>query len=120
MPFAAIAKAHIGGDSDGFCKVLRHAESGELLGVHMVGPKVTDLIAEDICDAEEIIEWNHFTNPNGYPIYKLDFETHLGEINAWLKSRNQLISTGRQGAFTYPGMHNAMRMGHDAATTLLT
>ena len=36
----------IGGDSDGFCKVLRHAESGELLGVHMVGPKVTDLIAE--------------------------------------------------------------------------
>jgi dihydrolipoamide dehydrogenase len=46
MPFAAIAKAHIGGDSDGFCKVLRHAESGALLGVHMVGPKVTDLIAE--------------------------------------------------------------------------
>ena len=46
MPFAAVAKAHIGGDSDGFCKVLRHAESGELLGVHMVGPKVTDLIAE--------------------------------------------------------------------------
>ena len=45
MPFAAIAKAHIGGDSDGFCKVLRHAESGALLGVHMVRPKVTDLIA---------------------------------------------------------------------------
>ena len=46
VPFLAIAKAHIGGDADGFCKVLRHAESGALLGVHMVGPKVTDLIAE--------------------------------------------------------------------------
>ena len=46
VPFAAIAKAHIGGDADGFCKVLRHAESGAVLGVHMVGPKVTDLIAE--------------------------------------------------------------------------
>lgn len=46
VPFLAIAKAHVGGDADGFCKVLRHAESGALLGVHMVGPKVTDLIAE--------------------------------------------------------------------------
>jgi len=46
VPFLAIAKAHIGGDADGFCKVLRHAESGVVLGVHMVGPKVTDLIAE--------------------------------------------------------------------------
>jgi dihydrolipoamide dehydrogenase len=46
VPFLAIAKAHVGGDTDGFCKVLRHAESGALLGVHMVGPKVTDLIAE--------------------------------------------------------------------------
>ena len=46
VPFLAIAKAHVGGDAEGFCKVLRHAESGALLGVHMVGPKVTDLIAE--------------------------------------------------------------------------
>ncbi len=46
VPFLAIAKAHVGGDADGFCKVLRHADTGEVLGVHMVGPKVTDLIAE--------------------------------------------------------------------------
>ena len=46
VPFLAIAKAHVGGDADGFCKVIRHSESGALLGVHMVGPKVTDLIAE--------------------------------------------------------------------------
>lgn len=46
VPFLAIAKAHVGGEADGFCKVLRHAESGIILGVHMVGPKVTDLIAE--------------------------------------------------------------------------
>ena len=26
--------------------MLRHADTGEVLGVHMVGPKVTDLIAE--------------------------------------------------------------------------
>ena len=81
---------------------------------------IADLIAEDICEPGEIIEWNHFTNPNGYPIYKLDFETHLGKINGWLDTQPNLISTGRQGAFTYPAMHNAMRMGHDAAISLLT
>lgn len=46
VPFLAIAKAHIGGEAEGFCKVLRHAESGAILGVHLVGPKVTDLVAE--------------------------------------------------------------------------
>ncbi|MGJ8642277.1 MAG: protoporphyrinogen/coproporphyrinogen oxidase [Luteolibacter sp.] len=81
---------------------------------------VADLIAENICEAGDIIEWNHFTNPNGYPIYKLDFETHLGKINAWLDTLPNLVSTGRQGAFTYPAMHSAMRMGHKAAISLLT
>jgi protoporphyrinogen oxidase len=81
---------------------------------------IEGLIAEGICEARDIIEWNHFTNPHGYPIYKLDFDTHLGKINGWLQTQAQLISTGRQGAFTYPGMHTTMRMGHTAATTLLT
>ncbi|MFK7850779.1 MAG: NAD(P)/FAD-dependent oxidoreductase [Akkermansiaceae bacterium] len=81
---------------------------------------IADLIEEGICDAEDIIEWNHFTNRHGYPVYKLDFDTHLGKITGWLDTRPNLISTGRQGAFTYPAMHNAMRMGHDAAIKFLT
>ncbi|MBA3779875.1 MAG: dihydrolipoyl dehydrogenase [Chloroflexi bacterium] len=46
FPFLANAKALIGGEHDGFAKVVAHAETGEVLGVHMVGPHVTDLIAE--------------------------------------------------------------------------
>ncbi len=45
-PFQAIAKAIIGGEYEGFCKVIAHAETGETLGVHIVGPHATDLIAE--------------------------------------------------------------------------
>jgi len=81
---------------------------------------IADLIAESICEAAEIIEWHHFTNPHGYPIYRLGFDAHLAEISSWLQRPASLISTGRQGAFTYPGMHSAMRMGHTAALTLLT
>ena len=61
---------------------------------------VTDLIAEDICGAGDIIEWNHFTNTHGYPIYKLDFETHLGKINGWLATRPNLISDDTMRLFS--------------------
>jgi dihydrolipoamide dehydrogenase len=44
--FAAIAKAVIVGETEGFAKVIADAETDEVLGVHLVGPNVTDLIAE--------------------------------------------------------------------------
>ena len=46
VPFQAIAKALIYGDYEGFAKVIAHAETGETLGIHLVGPHATDLIAE--------------------------------------------------------------------------
>jgi dihydrolipoamide dehydrogenase len=46
IPFQAVGKALIGGDYEGFTKVIAHKETDELLGVHMIGPHVTDLIAE--------------------------------------------------------------------------
>jgi len=44
--FAADAKAVIVGETEGFAKVIANAETDEVLGVHMFGPSVTDLIAE--------------------------------------------------------------------------
>lgn len=46
VPFQAIAKALIGGEYEGFAKVIANAETDETLGVHIVGPHATDLIAE--------------------------------------------------------------------------
>jgi dihydrolipoamide dehydrogenase len=46
VPFQAIAKAVIGGDSEGFAKVIGNRETGDTLGVHIIGPHATDLIAE--------------------------------------------------------------------------
>jgi len=46
MPFRALAKASAAGDPNGFVKVIWHAETGALVGAHMIGPAVTDLIAE--------------------------------------------------------------------------
>jgi dihydrolipoamide dehydrogenase len=46
FPFTAIAKAVIAGETEGFAKVIANAETGEVLGVHLLGPGATDLIAE--------------------------------------------------------------------------
>ena len=46
FPFLANAKALIGGEHEGLVKVLADASTDEILGVHMVGPHVTDLVAE--------------------------------------------------------------------------
>jgi dihydrolipoamide dehydrogenase len=46
VPFQAIAKALIHGSREGFAKVIAHAETGEILGVHVIGPHATELIAE--------------------------------------------------------------------------
>jgi dihydrolipoamide dehydrogenase len=44
--FAAIAKAVIVGETEGFAKIVADAATDEVLGIHLIGPAVTDLIAE--------------------------------------------------------------------------
>ncbi len=46
FPFSASGKAAIEGKTSGFVKVVRETKHDELLGVHIIGPKATDLIAE--------------------------------------------------------------------------
>ncbi|GAB2676302.1 dihydrolipoyl dehydrogenase [Thalassiella azotivora] len=46
FPFTANGKAHGLGDATGFVKVLSDAEHGEILGAHMIGPDVTELLPE--------------------------------------------------------------------------
>ena len=46
FPFSANAKAHGLGDPNGFVKLISDAKYGELLGGHMIGPDVTELLPE--------------------------------------------------------------------------
>ncbi|HEY3802115.1 MAG TPA: dihydrolipoyl dehydrogenase [Kofleriaceae bacterium] len=46
FPFRALARATASGEPNGFVKVVWHAETGALVGAHMIGPAVTDLVAE--------------------------------------------------------------------------
>ncbi|MFB7510654.1 dihydrolipoyl dehydrogenase, partial [Streptomyces broussonetiae] len=46
FPFTANAKAHGLGDTTGFVKLVSDARHGELLGAHLIGPDVTELLPE--------------------------------------------------------------------------
>lgn len=46
FPFSAIARAKIEGKAVGFAKIVSEAKYGEILGVHIVGPHATELLAE--------------------------------------------------------------------------
>ncbi|SFF02721.1 dihydrolipoamide dehydrogenase [Paenibacillus catalpae] len=46
IPFAAIGKALVLGEADGFVKVIADRKTNDILGVHMIGPHATDLISE--------------------------------------------------------------------------
>ena len=46
FPFMAIGKALVNGNSDGFVKIIADKKTDDILGVHMIGAHVTDLISE--------------------------------------------------------------------------
>ncbi len=46
FPFKPLGKTMAAGEYPGLVKLIWHAENGSLVGAHMIGPAVTDLIAE--------------------------------------------------------------------------
>jgi dihydrolipoamide dehydrogenase len=46
FPFAAVSKATILGENEGFVKLVSEKKYKQILGVHMIGPHVTELISE--------------------------------------------------------------------------
>ncbi|MED4463781.1 dihydrolipoyl dehydrogenase [Metabacillus fastidiosus] len=44
--FNAIGKALVFGETDGFVKLIANAENDDILGIHMIGPNVTEMISE--------------------------------------------------------------------------
>jgi len=65
FPMRALGRSRASGDTDGFIKILADAQTDEVLGVHMIGARVADLIAEAVvamefrASAEDIARMSH-------------------------------------------------------------
>ncbi len=68
FPFTANSRASIVGQHEGFIKIVSDAEYGEILGVHIIGPQATELIAEAVAAMEleataEDLAWTIHAHP---------------------------------------------------------
>ena len=75
FPFKASGRARASMDMDGFVKVLADKTTDEILGVHMIGPRVADMIAEAVvamefrASAEDIARMSH-AHPTYTEVFK--------------------------------------------------
>ena len=68
FPFTANSRASIVGQHEGFIKIVSDADYGEILGVHIIGPQATELIAEAVTAMEleatvEDLMWTIHAHP---------------------------------------------------------
>ena len=68
FPFTANSRASIVGQHEGFIKIVSDADYGEILGVHIIGPQATELIAEAVAAMEleatvEELMWTIHAHP---------------------------------------------------------
>jgi dihydrolipoamide dehydrogenase len=65
FPMKALGRSRASGDTDGFVKILADAKTDEVLGIHMIGARTADLIAEAVtamefrASAEDIARMSH-------------------------------------------------------------
>ena len=63
--FKALARARMAGETDGFVKIVAEKKYDEVLGVHIIGPRATELVAEAVmmlrmeCTVEELVKTIH-------------------------------------------------------------
>jgi len=65
FPFRALARARMAGETDGFVKIVAEKKYDEILGVHIIGPRATELVSEAVMalrmevTVEELIKTIH-------------------------------------------------------------
>lgn len=79
---------------------------------------VADMAAEGLLAAEDVVSIHVFVDEFAYPVFRRGFEADLACVQDYLATLSNVRSTGRQGAFCFPNMHGAMRMGAETAAAL--
>jgi dihydrolipoamide dehydrogenase len=86
--FAVLGRARIAGETEGFVKIVADKKYDEVLGVHMIGPRSTELVAEATlalrleCTVEELIRTIHAHPTMSEAVGEAAHATHGAAINA--------------------------------------
>jgi dihydrolipoamide dehydrogenase len=86
--FSVLARARIAGETEGFVKIVAEKKYDEVLGVHMIGPRSTELVAEATlalrleCTVEELIRTIHAHPTMSEAVGEAAHATHGAAIHA--------------------------------------
>lgn len=88
FPFGVLGRARIANETDGFVKIVADKRYDEVLGVHMIGPRATELVAEATlalrleCTVEEVIRTIHAHPTMSEAVAEAAHAVHGGAIHA--------------------------------------
>ena len=86
--FGVLGRAKIAGETEGFVKIVAERKYDEILGVHMIGPRSTELVAEATlalkleCTVEELIRTIHAHPTMSEAVGEAAHATHGGAIHS--------------------------------------
>jgi dihydrolipoamide dehydrogenase len=86
--FSVLGRARIAGETEGFVKIVADKKYDEILGVHMIGPRSTELVAEATlalkleCTVEELIRTIHAHPTMSEAVGEAAHATHGAAIHA--------------------------------------
>ena len=88
FPFGVLGRAKMAGETEGFVKIVADKKYDEVLGVHMIGPRSTELVAEAVlalrleCTVEELIKTIHAHPTFSEAVGEAAHATHGAAIHA--------------------------------------
>lgn len=86
--FGVLGRARIAGETEGFVKIVADKKYDEILGVHMIGPRATELVAEATlalrleCTVEELVRTIHAHPTMSEAVGEAAHDAHGGAIHA--------------------------------------
>ena len=87
FPFGVLGRAKMAGEGEGFVKIVADKKYDEILGVHMIGPRSTELVAEAVlalrleCTVEELIKTIHAHPTFSEAVSEASHATHGAAIH---------------------------------------
>ena len=87
FPFGVLGRAKMAGEIEGFVKIVADQKYDEILGVHMIGPRSTELVAEAVlalrleCTVEELVKTIHAHPTFSEAIGEAAHATHRAPIH---------------------------------------
>ena len=101
FPFGVLGRAKMAGETEGFVKIVADRKYDEVLGVHMIGPRSTELVAEAVlalrleCTVEELIRTIHAHPTFSEAVGEAAHATHGAAIHALERSQRSNPRTTR-------------------------